>query len=101
MSEPGKVGPSGAVDAGEPAKPVPGMTREPPPAEPSDPNSHPAATGVDAKVEVEPVQMPADALDGGTNVMSIRGTPQASNPPKPSAQEQDAKKAGAAQPAKK
>ena len=101
MSEPGKVGPSGGVDAGEPAQPVPGMTREPPPADPSDPNSHPAGTGVDAKVEVEPVSMPKNSMDGGTNVVTLPGTPASSNPPKQTSAEKDAQKAGAAPPAKK
>jgi hypothetical protein len=100
MSEPGKVGPSGAVEAGEPGKPVPGSTREPPPAEPSDPDSHPAPTGVDAQVEVEPVTMPKDALDGGTNIVNLPGSGSTANPPKPTTQHKEAEKAGGA-PAKK
>jgi hypothetical protein len=77
------------------------MTREPPPADPSDPNSHPAATGVDSKVEVPPVEMPKSEFDGATNVVGLPGTPAQTEPHRETAQQKDAKKAGAAQPAKK
>ena len=71
-----KVDKAGGQEAGKPAQPVPGVTREPPPANPSDPDSPPAATGLDSKVEAEPVEMPKSALEGGTNVVSVPGKPQ-------------------------
>jgi hypothetical protein len=71
MPEETKIDPAGGAVAGEPAKPVPGSTREPPPADPTNPDSHPAATGVDAKVETKPVEMPKSEFEGGTNVVGV------------------------------
>lgn len=69
-----KADPSGGAKAGKPAQPVPGSTREPPPADPTDPDSPPAPTGVDAKIETVPVEMPKSKFDGGTNVIGISTT---------------------------
>src|SRR5690242_13974609 len=79
-----KVDAAGGAQPGEPAKPVPGSTREPPPLNPDDPNSPPSPTGVDAKVQTQPVEMPKSEFEGGTNVVGVPAEqPQAQQPPQP------------------